>query len=116
MSYTETLTVVTCTCGINYAIPHALQEQLLREKRHKSVYCPLGHQWHYTGKTDAEIEQAKREQAEARALAIQDQLDAEKRAHASTKKRVNNGVCPHCHRTFAQLARHMKSKHPGALK
>jgi chemotaxis response regulator CheB len=29
-----------------------------------------------------------------------------------TKKRVANGVCPCCNRTFKQLARHMKAKHP----
>lgn len=26
-------------------------------------------------------------------------------------KRVNAGVCPHCHRTVSQLARHIKTKH-----
>ncbi len=29
-----------------------------------------------------------------------------------TRKRVGSGVCPCCSRTFQQLARHMKAKHP----
>ena len=29
------------------------------------------------------------------------------------KKRVGNGICPCCNRTFTNLMRHMKSKHPG---
>ena len=28
------------------------------------------------------------------------------------KKRVGNGVCPCCTRSFTDLARHMESKHP----
>ncbi len=28
------------------------------------------------------------------------------------KKRAANGVCPCCNRTFSDLARHMKAKHP----
>ena len=30
----------------------------------------------------------------------------------SVKARVAHGVCPCCNRTFKQLARHMKTKHP----
>ncbi len=29
------------------------------------------------------------------------------------KNRIENGVCIHCNRTFQNLARHMKCKHPG---
>jgi ssDNA-binding Zn-finger/Zn-ribbon topoisomerase 1 len=28
-----------------------------------------------------------------------------------TERRVANGVCPHCHRSFVQLERHMRTKH-----
>jgi hypothetical protein len=30
-------------------------------------------------------------------------------------RNLGGGVCPHCHRTFLQLARHMRSKHPAAV-
>lgn len=36
-------------------------------------------------------------------------------AHAEAERlatRANHGVCPCCKRTFSQLARHMKTKHP----
>ena len=117
LSYTETLQVVSCTCGINYAIPEALYQQMLdhRGATGKNVYCPLGHSWFYVGKTDAELEREKRQHAEARLVAAQDQLQAEKQAHTKTKKRITNGVCPCCHRTFQQLARHMKAKHPNHI-
>lgn len=29
-----------------------------------------------------------------------------------TRKRIANGVCPCCHRTFQNLARHMAGQHP----
>ena len=124
MTYTETLTVVTCTCGINYAIPDALNRQLLDHRRSdpgatKSVYCPLGHQWHYTGKSDAQRAREEAEAAKRREKAVRDLLAAEERSHSATKgqmtklrKRVEAGVCPHCKRTFQNLQRHVATKHP----
>jgi hypothetical protein len=124
ISYTEVLTVVTCTCGINFAIPDTLHGQMLDHRasdpgRTVSVYCPLGHQWHFVGKSEAEKQRERAEAAERRAKATRDLLAAEERSHAATKgnltkvkKRVANGVCPHCNRTFANVQRHMKSKHP----
>lgn len=40
------------------------------------------------------------------------QLGTTKAQLTKTKKRVSNGVCPCCNRTFKQLARHMENKHP----
>jgi len=124
LTYTETLTVVTCTCGINYAIPQTLETQLLDHRASdpgptKSVYCPLGHSWHYTGKSEATVQRERAEAAERRAKASRDLLAHEERSHAATrghltrtKKRVAHGVCPCCNRTFQQLSRHMANKHP----
>ena len=120
ITYRETLTVVTCTCGINFAIPDALNRQLLDHPsgsgaNTKSVYCPLGHRWHYLGKSPEQklADERKRTQA------VRDLLAAEERSHSATKgqltkvkKRVAHGVCPCCHRTFANVARHMAAKHP----
>lgn len=121
LNYTETLTVVHCTCGMAFAIPESLDEQLLdhRGPNGKSVYCPLGHRWHYTGKNDAEQERAARIAAEQRERAVRDLLSAEERSHSATKgqltkvkKRVTAGLCPCCNRSFADLARHMAGQHP----
>lgn len=56
--------------------------------------------------------------AEARRWA-EESAEREKRRHAATKgvltrerKRVGNGVCPCCNRSFQNLRRHMQSKHP----
>ena len=47
------------------------------------------------------------------------QRDAEQRAHSATKgqltrarKRAANGVCPCCHRSFENVARHVAKQHP----
>jgi hypothetical protein len=127
LTYTETLTTVTCVCGINYAIPEDLYDQL---KRHplssagsKTVYCPLGHTWGIVGKSEADKMRELLEQERRHAASLTSKLDQEKAAHSSTKgqltrtkKRVANGVCPCCHRNFVQLARHMTTKHPGYTK
>jgi hypothetical protein len=119
INYQETLTVVTCICGINYAIPATLDKQLRDHcgegRGTKSVYCPLGHQWHYTGKSAEErVAEEKR-----RTQAVRDLLAQEERSHVATrghltrvKKRVHKGVCPHCNRHFENLERHMHAKHP----
>jgi hypothetical protein len=108
-----TLVTVECWCGMPHAIPDSLDDQA-RAKGH-SVYCPLGHTWVYRGQTwQQEIEASKR-----REQATRDLLHAEERSHQATrghltraKKRSAVGVCPCCNRSFQQLARHMKSKHP----
>ena len=37
---------------------------------------------------------------------------AQKAAKTKLIKRIKNGICPCCNRTFKQLAAHMKNKHP----
>jgi hypothetical protein len=111
LTYTEQLTVVHCTCGIAFAIPVELDTQAHDHKR--SIYCPLGHAWHYTTSTTERLEQERRAHR-----ATRDLLAAEERSHSATKgamtklrKRVEAGVCPHCHRHFSNLERHVRSKH-----
>jgi len=115
LQYSETLTVVHCTCGIAYAIPQELDRQLLDKRAGKNTWCPLGHQWHYTGKTDAE----KLADEHRRHQATRDLLHQEERSHQATRghltrarKRAAAGLCPCCHRSFQNVQRHMKSKHP----
>ena len=124
IEYTETLVVRTCWCGMAHAIPRSLSEFVDRKHRDGKehfVYCPLGHQWTPAGKGEYFQERERREAAEVRASQIADQLAAEKRAHNRTKAkaktantRARNGVCPHpdCKRSFVDVARHVRSKHP----
>jgi len=119
----ETLVTIHCaSCHMMFAITKDFEERR-RSDRHE-FYCPSGHNQWFEGITDAERakraeEKAKR--AEARAAAIRDQLDASERSNRALKgvatklkakvEKAEAGVCPHCHRSFQDLRRHMLSKH-----
>jgi len=119
------LTVVTClTCGCVHAIPETLRAGL--ERNGGWYKCPNGHSQGW-GDNEAKrlarklaAEEARREQAEARARRLSDENDhlvasrnALKGHLTRHKKRTKNGVCPCCHRSFENLRRHMATKHPG---
>jgi hypothetical protein len=110
---TEFVTVSCCACGVVFAVPSDLHEMWLAKKQDRSWWCPNGHSQSYTGKSDRELlndARAARRRQEARADAAELALRDE-REHAA--RRAAGGVCPCCHRSFVQLARHVKSKHPG---
>ena len=120
------LHVTECpTCGITYAFPDRLDERArernsaIHGSRSMSVYCPLGHAWHYTGKNEEQrlrdrlaAEQARRDQAEASARAQKGAASRARRERDQSKTRHAAGVCPCCNRSFKQLRRHMQTKHP----
>lgn len=113
---TLALTVVYCyACSIEYAIPETMEQKLLDQRERVNTFCPNGHQWHYAGKS---LEEQLRE-AKAKLVHAQDQRQAAERQAAEQsaemarlRKRASAGVCPCCKRSFQQLARHMKTKHP----
>ena len=113
MTYTETLTVTHCWCGIAVGVPSNLYRHA-HDAKDVSIYCPLGHRFGWS-----ENNAAKLERAERRIKATKDLLAAEERSHAATRghltrarSRAAAGVCPCCHRSFENLARHVKTKHP----
>lgn len=59
-----------------------------------------------------ETEKAQRLEAQRKLVEERERLAKERAAKLRLQKRIKNGVCPCCHRTVSQLARHMKSKHP----
>lgn len=106
-------------CGVPFALTERLYSQRLDDGA--NFYCPNGHQQHFTESTRDKLRKAEERLAEERrrTKAARDLLEHEERSHAATrghltrhKKRVSAGVCPCCNRTFQQLARHMKTKHP----
>ena len=119
-TYTETVTLqeVTCkSCGVTHAIPRVLLEGKVQTGGY--YYCPNGHQWGW-GESEADRlkkeltqEQKRNSQMKTELLRVQDQLEASEREAKRLKQRVANGVCPCCKRSFVQLHRHMKTKHPG---
>lgn len=131
----STLVVVTCVeCHMTYAIPESLKNAALRwrgdrkDGRGWKLSCPVGHTWWYVGETD--VERAQRllnEQCDETAR-VRARLDQTKQEVVVQKRRASRfkndrdrerelahaGVCPvkGCRRHFANLERHMASKHP----
>jgi len=121
----ETFHVETCwQCGIAYAFPIDYEQK--RRADHQDIYCPNGHVGSYQEKSQAQKERERADRL-SRSLESRDRIIAEKdntieaqrRSHAATKgqltkvrKRIAAGICPCCHRTFAQVTRHMKNQHP----
>lgn len=130
--HTGTLVVHECpSCFVLHAIPQDMHD--LRQAEGGSVYCPNGHAWIFTEPETArlkrqlrEAEQVRDEARRQRDLALAskvheaDQRRAAERSAAAYKgqatrlrNRAAAGACPAgCHRTFANLARHMASQHP----
>lgn len=117
---TELVVEECCNCGCQFAMESRFASK--RREDHEWWYCPAGHAQHYTAKTQAEKERDEARTALARAresLAFESaRAERERASHIATKgqltklrNRVQHGVCPDCHRTFADLARHMAIKH-----
>jgi hypothetical protein len=111
-------------CGVVFGFTESLVD--IRRDDHKTWYCPNGHHWSFTGEnTEERLKRELKQEKDraARTNARLDQVRAE-RDHAKAsltstkgvvtklKKRVANGVCPCCNRTFKDLARHMAGQHP----
>lgn len=114
-------------CGVPFCFSEDFYKR--RQDDGHSFFCPNGHSQHYTESTvqklQKQIEQEKkrREWAESSKNMYRDKLESERRSKAAirgqltrTKKRIQNGICPCCKRTFQNLMRHMKTKHPNYSK
>lgn len=108
------------TCAVWHTVPEIVYECHRREGGFHS--CPNGHQRGWDKGTDAiERENTRRErdllkQNEACLLEEIDQANkraanAEKKV-VQIKKRAAAGLCPCCNRSFQNVQRHMKTKHP----
>jgi hypothetical protein len=126
LTYSDTLSILECgECRISFAIPQDLHTKL--RQTGKLFWCPNGHQIGYEETENKRLKEAA-EQAERRLASTRAQLDQvradrdhqEARVHgyqgalAKTKKRAAKGVCPApgCKRHFADVERHIASKHP----
>ncbi len=128
----STFTNVSCyKCGVIWGMPTALNTQRHADK--ESFWCPNGHSQHYAASeadklkaklqaqeqaTAAAEKKATRErewrlQAEEEKRHTERRLAAQRGVTTRMKNRVANGVCPCCNRHFANLHRHMQTKHAG---
>ena len=110
-------------CGVSFGIPSDLYKRL--KATGNWFYCPNGHSQHYTETTEQKLRREIEKEVQRRQWAESSRDDAQKRAQRAerrtaafkgvvtkVKRRVGNGVCPCCTRSFSNLQRHMKSKHP----
>lgn len=111
-------------CNTTFAMTQRQYDEVWKEGRH--FHCPRCGQRRIPKdvenlKLKREIEwlQNQRQSAEDDAAFerrerqhVQHQLAATKGHQTRLKKRIAAGVCPCCHRTFQDLARHMHGQHP----
>lgn len=117
-AYTAELVVVHCgKCEATFGMDREFYEARRRDRR--TWYCPNGHPRVFTGESREERLERELQGAQRRAAAAEGRAERqERRARAykgqvtKIKRRVGNGVCPCCQRTFKDLAAHMGEKHP----
>lgn len=117
ITYTTTLSTLTCgCCEIPFAIPESLHDKVKRDG--SSFYCPNGHYISYSDTENKRLQRrldnmsAAYDRERDRAAYAERSASAYKGQATRLRNRAKNGVCPCCHRTFQQLARHMAAKHP----
>lgn len=111
------LTEMVCgQCGIKFAVPENWRAE--KQETGNSWYCPNGHCRAYSESDAAKYCRLLQEEKDRHAKTLSrlnESAVAEQKITKElnrVKKRVHAGVCPCCNRTFQQLARHMKNKHP----
>lgn len=111
------------SCGVWFTVPEIVYDSHRSEGGFHS--CPNGHSRGWNKGTDAiERENIRRERDQLKqdTARLADEIAAQKaRADAAerriiqVRRRHAAGVCPCCNRTFANMQRHMKSKHPNVV-
>lgn len=124
--------MTSVTLGLELEIVHCAEcstpfgptEDFIDRRRRdgRTFWCPNGHKNHYKGESDAAkikrladeaaASRARTDQVRAERDAVRRQLTATKGVVTRTRKRIANGVCPCCDRSFTNLHRHMTTKHP----
>jgi len=118
LTYTGTLVVTACWCGIGHAVPSYLYEAAQLDHR-KSIYCPLGHGWVFMGETEAaklkrdlKWERDRVAAERARADGAEASLRTTKGHVTRLRKHVFEGECPLCGQHLRDVARHVARVHP----
>lgn len=125
ITYTGTLIVTSCWCGIQLGVPDSLYRKAQSDKTF-AIHCPVGHEFVYR-QNSTDRERARADQAEADARFWREQnrtselnLEFQRRSNIALKghltryrKRVALGVCPvaGCHRHFPNVQSHVQTVH-----
>lgn len=115
--YQRTIVFEDCfTCGMPIAMTPNQKRQF--DEQGMAIKCVLGHG---TERRQSEVQKLQHQlrQSQDQLASVETAyrnlrglLEATEKKASKLQKRLRNGVCPHCHRAFQQLARHMKSQHP----
>ena len=119
--------VTCCNCGCVFGMDERTHWD--RKRDHGGFYCPNGHWQHYPQESNEEKARRERDKALQKAARHREQAEhfREQKNHAERsraaikghytrmKKRIANGVCPCCGRSFTNVRRHMQTKHPDVL-
>lgn len=106
------------TCGVAFTVPEVVIDKHRRSGGYHS--CSNGHRqgWNETESEDARIRR-ERDRLLQQTARLEDEKreaqEATRKVEAALqrhKKRSASGTCPCCKRTFANMTRHMKTKHP----
>lgn len=115
---------ITCwVCGIRFGAPRTWLQR--RRENGEGFRCPNGDSIAF-GPSELDKMRQERDRLQQRIAQKDDDIAwqkeqrqyAERRVTAAKgqitrlRKRANAGVCPCCNRTFANMARHMKTMHP----
>lgn len=124
-TYTESLVIEhCCNCGIAFAVTRDFHRKCTEDSGFW-FHCPAGHRQHYS---KGEVQRLRQEVAQLtetkdglsnlntrlqeKLLRKEYSIRALKAAKTKIINRVKNGVCPCCNRSFTDLQRHFKTKHP----
>jgi hypothetical protein len=126
----DNMASLTCgKCGILFYVPTHWKENRIKGKteEERTFYCPNGHGRVFQAgqstedklRREAELLRQRLAEKDDTIKHFADVAEKERRRAAAQfgentklRKRVGNGTCPCCNRTFRQLAAHMADKHP----
>lgn len=104
------LNLVTCAnCGCCFGVNVEMENSLRRTG--DGFYCPNGHSLTFGAGDVERLKIALKKEQAAKWQALSD-LSTIKAKAEKLEQRIANGVCPCCRRSFLNLKRHIKSRHP----
>lgn len=109
--------VCCCVCGMWFGLDSTFRQRA-GDDSDVWFYCPQGHKQHFTVSKVTKLERELELKARSLQIAREQRDHQERRARTyrghltRIRRRVGNGVCPCCKRTFKQLASHMQRQHP----
>ena len=109
------------SCGVFFVIPELVYTN---HRDHGGYsYCSNGHTWGWKeGRIQTDAMRRERDRLKQDNARLEDEKAAALREAVSAKaqtmqvrRRAAAGVCPCCNRTFQNVQRHMKTKHPNVV-